>query len=115
MKKSLQLLKQEFESSCLKTPQYTSFHRTFKREFTKLLQGLGAVSVKFFKPNHFDASGFFQINGQWWYFRLEDLRWAKDSLLIRTAKDDRDFSGGRNQFIALNESLETNLKRLIDN
>lgn len=114
MENTLQLIKQEFESSCSRTPQYLAFHRVFKREFTRFLQNIGAVDVKFSKPNHFDASGFFQMRGQCWYFRLEDLRWSKDSLLVRTAKDYRDYTGGHNRFITFNENFETNLKKVVD-
>ena len=94
-------LTQKFESSSGRTPQYLAFHRLFKREFTAYLKECGAREIQFSKPNHFDATGFFTINDQPYYFSLSDLRWSKDTLLIRTAKDYRDYHGGTNQFVRL--------------
>lgn len=101
MKQALQLTGQYFESSSGRTPEYLQWFRCFKREFTKFLTEQGASKVSIGKPNHFDMSGFFTINHQCWYFSISDLRWSKDSMLIRTAKDERDFTGGPNQYISL--------------
>jgi hypothetical protein len=66
------------------------------------------------KPNHFDVSGFFKLNsGQIYWFRLEDLRWSKDNILIRTAKDFKDYTGGSNGFITLDKNFVENLLRHI--
>lgn len=99
MKKSLELLKQHFISASTRTPQYLTFHRTFKREFTRFLESIGASKIQIGKPNHFDVSGFFTVGEQAWYFSLSDLRWSKDKLLIRTVKDYKDYSGGVNRFV----------------
>ncbi len=100
MNKSLALLAQEFESDSRRTPQYLEFHRTFKREFSKALTSMGCSKVEIGKPNHFDVSGFFTgPNEQIWWFRLEDLRWNKDTILIRTAKHYKDYTGGPNQWV----------------
>jgi hypothetical protein len=112
MKKTLSLLKQEFESSCGKTPEYLAFHRTFKREFTALLKSLGAEKIEISKPNHFDASGFFTHEDEIWWFRLEDLRWSKSELLIRIADNYKDYTGGRNQYLKFN-NFERELKELL--
>lgn len=40
MKKTLILLKQGFESSAYKTPEFIAFTRTFKSEFKKVLKDL---------------------------------------------------------------------------
>lgn len=107
MKKTFELLKQEFISSPLKTEQYKVFHRTFKREFTKALKEKGCSNIKIGKPNHFDVSGFFQApGGQMWYFNISDLRWSKDQMLIRTARNATDYTGGVNQYVSLtNEEI----------
>lgn len=102
MKKALLATKQHFESSSSRTPEYLAWHRLFKKEFTLLLKNLGAVKIEIGKPNHFDMSGFFQMGtGQIWYFSISDIRWSKDSMLIRTATSFKDYTGGNNQFIAL--------------
>jgi hypothetical protein len=116
MKKAIQALQQEFESSCSRTPEYLAWHRLFKREFTALLQSLGCQEIAIGKPNHFDMSGFFRTkDGQAWWFRIEDLRWSKDNMLVRTAQDFRDYTGGRNQYARLStaETFSAELQRIL--
>ena len=109
LKKSLYLLSFDFESSSQRTPQYLEFHRTFKREFKELLKPY-VKEIEISKPNHFDISGFFKLNDdRIYYFSLSDLRWSKDSLLIRIAKDFKDYTGGSNNNITLNENFVNNL------
>lgn len=103
MKKALASTKQNFESSSSRTPEYLAWYRLFKREFTALLTNLGMTGIEISHPNHFDMSGFFTnpARNQIWYFRIEDIRWSKDKMLIRTAKGYKDFTGGHNQYIDL--------------
>lgn len=114
MSKSLYLLGFEFESSSQRTPQYLEFHKVFKRELTNLLQP-HIQKIEFSKPNHFDATSFFQMkDGRIFYFSLSDLRWFKDSLMIRTAKDFKDYTGGTNHNIKLNEEFPQKLIQAIE-
>jgi len=107
--KVLYLLNQNFESSSSRTPQYLQFHRIFKKEFKEILRPL-CSEIEISKPNHFDISGFFKLNDERiFYFSISDLRWSKDKMLIRTAKDFKDYSGGSNGFLNLNESFVDNL------
>ena len=102
MKKALYLTQQHFEISCSKTPEYLSWHRMFKREFSKFLKEHGIETRKFSSPNHFDLTGFFQRkDGQIFYFSISDIRWSKDTMLVRTANSFQDFTGGMNQFVPL--------------
>ncbi len=102
MKKALDLTKEHFESSSGKTPEYKAWHSTFRRAFTKFLSARGVAEIEFSPPNHFDLNGFFRrTDGQAFYFSISDLRWAKDNMLIRTAQDFKDYTGGQNQFINL--------------
>lgn len=101
MKNALITTRLNFESSSGKTPQYLSWFRLFKREFTKFLTDNKASNIELGKPNHFDMSGFFTLNNQIWYFRIEDLRWSKDNMLLRTAKSNKDYTGGQNQYVNL--------------
>lgn len=113
MYKTKKLLMQEFESSCSRTQQYLNFHRTFKREFTQLMKPI-CSEIQISKPNHFDVSGFFKTNsGKTYYISLGDLRWDKEYLLYRTAKDFKDYSGGNNEFISM-DNIE-NLVSIISN
>ena len=103
MKAALAATRQEFESSSSRTPEYLAWHRLFKREFTKFLSSKGMTGIEIGNPNHFDLSGFFKdgAKDQIWYFRIEDIRWSKQSMLIRTAQHYKDFTGGPNQYIPL--------------
>ena len=95
--------KTEFESSASLTPQFSSFYRLFNREFKKLLN-----SYKVTKDNikinrgHFEISGFFKTpDNKIWYFSLGDVRWFKDTMMIRSAKDFKDYTGGSNINLSL--------------
>ena len=101
MKKAIESTKQTFESSCIRTPQYLEWHRLFKREFSKFLRDHEATEIHISKPNHFDLSGFFKVHNQIYWFRIEDLRWSKDKMLIRTAENWKDFTGGFNRYASL--------------
>ena len=101
MHAALLMTREHFESSCNRTPQYLSWHKYFEREFTKFLKERGCVEIQIGKPNHFDMSGFFKKGEQWWYFSIGDVRWYKDTMLIRTAKGPKDYTGGSNGEISL--------------
>ena len=88
MKKSLMLLKQEFESSSGLTQEFNEFYHTF------------ATEIKF-NRGHFEVSGFFKLpSGKIWYFSLGDVRYAKGSFFVRTAESFKDYTGGSNQEIS---------------
>lgn len=114
MKKTLTFLKQGFESSAHKTPEFIAFTRTFKSEFKKVLKGLKCSELEC-SNGHFDISGFFNsANGQLWYFALSDVRWISDDrcMLIRTAKHRKDFHGGQNRYADIG-NLEEELSRIL--
>lgn len=114
MKKSLLLLNEEFESSSRKTPQYLTFHRTFKTDFKKALASIGCINVDISKPNHFDVDGFFTApSGQIYYFSISDLRWSKENILVRTAKHYKDWTGGSNQYVKIDEDIINNIQKII--
>jgi hypothetical protein len=105
MKKSIALLQAGFESSSGLTPEFAQFFKTFKSEFTKELQTIGATDIVFSR-GHFYVSGFCTINGQAWYFSISDVRGMNyclnqscmGKLLYRTAKNYKDFTGGQNRY-----------------
>lgn len=110
MKKSLELLNVEFESSSRETPQFKFFYTTFKREFTKELKQMGATDIKFSK-GHFYLSGFFTSqSGQPYYFSLSDLRGSVRKLLYRTAKDYKDYRGGSNMYVPIETGMFNNME-----
>jgi len=114
MEKSIYLLGFEFESSAGRTEQYLEFHRVFRTEFKKLLKPY-TKKILIDEPNHFDISGFFELNdGRVFYFSIEDLRWDKEYMLIRTAKDFKDYTGGSNNFIKLDKNFTDNLFKFLN-
>ncbi len=119
MKESLKLLKKGFESSCSTTPEFASFFRTFKKEFTKELQSIGATEIEFSR-GHFHLTGFFRVDGQLWYFSLSDVRGmdyglanhpesCMNKLLYRTAKHNKDWTGGRNRYATIETGMAQNI------
>ncbi len=112
------LLNTEFESSSQRTPEYLTFHRLFKSEFSKLLKDTFDIDrIEISKPNHFDANGFFKLkNGKIFWFSIGDLRWDK-SFLIRTAMNFQDYTGGSNNMLNTEdyESFLTGLKKVVLN
>ena len=106
--KVIYLLNCEFESSSQRTPEYLKAHRTFKREFSKILKPI-CKEILINKPNHFDIGGFFKLNDdRVYYFSIGDLRWDK-TFFIRIAKDFKDYTGGSNNFLSLDKSFINNL------
>jgi hypothetical protein len=101
MKKSIALLEQGFESSCGLTPEFAQFFRTFKSEFTRELQTIGATDIVFSR-GHFYVSGFFTVSGQAYYFSISDVRGSEyrmPQLMYRTAKHYKDYTGGQNRWV----------------
>lgn len=91
----------EFESSSEYTDQFKRFYNLFNREMRAFLKSVGATKIDIHRM-HFGASGFFTFGNQVWYFSLEDVRWDK-VFLIRKAKDYKDYTGGSNLFLSVND------------
>ena len=113
MRKVLQMLRRGFESSCSTTPEFAQFFRTFKSEFTKELKTIGATDIEFSR-GHFHLTGFFRsTDGQLWYFSLSDVRGMEyclnqscmGKLLYRTAKHNKDWTGGSNRYATIREGM----------
>jgi len=94
----INIINQDYVSSSEVTEQY----KTAKREFIKTLKqyfGKDAVIVK--SCPHFEFTGFVMKNKKYVYFSTGDLRWnVCNSMLVRIAKNDTDWTGGRNQSIS---------------
>lgn len=98
-----------------------SFYRAFKNYIKRSFPDAELIG---FKPNHYDFSGFIKVNNRYVYvshqidrskmcvdFNQNDFRFG---VLYRTAKNDKDYHGGRNQFTSIND-FETNIRKLITN
>ena len=111
--KVIYLLNCEFESSSGRTEQYSKAHRIFKKEFTAILKPI-CKEILISKPNPFDITGFFKLNDdRIYWFSIGDLRWDK-VFLIRTAKDFKDYTGGSNNFLSLNNNFIDNLLKKLE-
>lgn len=102
-----------FESSSGLTEEYRSFYG----DIFKFLKGqLLNDFVLDIRRKHFEFSGFVQnkVSGKWAYFSSWDVRFFPDAwynkLLVRTAKDRKDYTGGSNQFVSLPDIHQVLLK-----
>ena len=91
--------------------EFNTFQNAFKRLMTEVATKLGGELVKFNK-GHYDVSGFIERNGKFVYFNYSnymnrsrvDLRNQK-AFYCRTAKDSRDYYGGYNKFVSVEDCV----------
>lgn len=96
-----------FESSSTLTPEFKKFFTEFKKEIKKELSKVGATEFELTR-GHFYCSGFFKaFSGQLYYISLSDVRhdFLDPTMLIRTAKNNKDFSGGSNNYIRIETDM----------
>lgn len=95
----------EFESSTGLTQQFAEFAKEFKANIKEKTQDL--FSLEGWNRGHFYISGFLRNNrtGKYVYFSISDVRHFPDgwhnNVLVRTAKDIKDFTGGPNNYCSL--------------
>lgn len=99
----------KFESSTVKTPEFKSFARAYKKA---LQDKLGDnFEIMNWSVGHFHISAFIfnKINKKYVYLSCPDVRWSenewRDNILIRTAQNETDYTGGVNHFTVLDELL----------
>jgi hypothetical protein len=108
-------LNNQFQSSSSTTQEFKSFARDFNKY---LVKELGTdYKVVDFSRGHFYVSGFIQNKqGQYIYFSTSDVRFFPnewyDNVLIRTAKDVKDYSGGANKRTTL-KNIKESIERLL--
>ncbi len=108
-------LNHEFESSCSKTPEFTSFAREYKRELIKQLPF--NCEIANWSVGHFYISCFIKnkTSGKFVYLSFSDVRYFKDgwynNILIRTAQHLKDYTGGSNSYSDF-KSLKKNIDYL---
>jgi len=103
-----------FESSAFETPEFKKFASSFCRALRKDVKE-GDFEIVNISKGHFEISGFLKHkeSGKFIYFAIPDVRWSTlgtwwyDHVLYRTAKDDRDFTGGHNNFCPLSKFLDS--------
>ena len=93
-----------FESSSGLTEPFAQFSRQMKKELTKRMTGYDLIS---YSRGHFYFSAFLknQANEKLVYVNCSDVRYSQDAwyknLLVRTAKHDKDYTGGSNDWATL--------------
>jgi len=105
----------DFESSTGDTDQQITFRRLFKADMRKILKDK-ATRIELNK-NHFEMYGFFETTtGKIFYINTGDLRWSAKQMgmLIRAAKDFRDFTGGSNMTVMYDENFADSLLKIIN-
>ena len=112
MKKSLKLIQAGFQSSSETTEEFKKFFKVFIEEMTVILKEFWAEKIEFTR-GHFYVSGFFDIGDNVYYFSISDVRYFPgEDLLVRIARDHKDYSGWRNEYCRL-DNLEEDLRYII--
>lgn len=111
----------QFESSTEKTKEFQSFATKFKNVIKSILEETDPNFIlDSFNVGHFYVSGFIknQANNKFVYFSISDVRCSNvrhdvlDRILVRTAQHNKDFSGGTNNFVEL-ENFKFKLEHLL--
>ena len=89
------------DAGCYTSEDFKKFSREFK---SMMLEQLKKVNGTDYKQNvgHYFISGFFKVDEQPYYISLSDVRYERPeriNLLIRTAKDYKDYHGGTNHYV----------------
>jgi hypothetical protein len=85
-------------------PDFNSYANNLKTKIKEHIKNTGIELVSFEK-NYYYVSGFLKKNNEFVYFSTSDYRniFENDKILIRTAKNEKDFTGGRNNFTSIND------------
>ena len=107
-----------FQSSSGKTEEFKTFSRNFKSAIKEQIKG--EFELESFTVGHFYLSGYLRSlmhPDQLLYFSTSDVRYFQDEwvdhILIRTAKNTTDYSGGRNHYTTI-ASLREKANQLIE-
>ena len=105
MKKVLELIESGFETTQTESGIDKMKLQRVARLLNNMLRKKGATSSKL-KVNHVDISGFVQFGDKFIYVSLSNIGWSLcHTVLVRTAKDNKDYSGGANNWIRLDDNL----------
>ena len=90
------------------SPSYKAYHKALMAEIGKIASDINGNLVKR-NCGHYFSSCFIKHNGKYVYINYEPLMRTKvcltsgTSFLIRSAKDENDYTGGSNNFCSLSE------------
>ena len=109
----LDILTIAFISSSGRTQQYADFEREAKKWLAGFCKENGYTQFEL-HSNHFEFSGFFKVGGQWWYFNSCDVRGNMNAMMVRTAAHNKDYSGGRNQWVGYDINFPVILRQTVE-
>jgi hypothetical protein len=92
---------------------YKVYFRKMKRKISKILKDKGCTDIKMSMQFYYFYGFFTSPSGQVYYFSQSDVRHFPDEhkrLLIRTAKDYKDFTGGPNQYCEIDSLVDFHLR-----
>ena len=106
----------EFSSGSSNWPDFLEFAREYKKILSQTSQEIGATLLMG-KPGHYYLSWFVEKMWKYAYGNTSDVRhfsnsW-RDNILVRTAKDEKDFTGGPNQYATIRELQERLVELLV--
>ena len=106
MIKTIQHLKRGIiDEGCYTSDDFKKFVRTFRSEFKKEVAKIDGENVEI-NGGHYYLYGFFTLNNQPYYISISDVRhWEITDILIRTAKNYKDYTGGTNRYIKLKKDM----------
>lgn len=85
-----------------------------RRELKKMAANMGAELI--FNPGYFYYSAFFKKDDKCVYINVGDVRYDSnwyDKVLFRTAKNEKDYTGGANRFCSY-DNLENEVNSLLN-
>lgn len=107
-----------FGTSTRNTEEFNNFFSSFKRSFKRELNKINAKDLEMSK-GHFHLSGFFTVQEQVIYFSISDVRGCLQTnwkglpeMLIRKAKDYKDYTGGSNRYVAIESNMSREILRV---
>ena len=93
----------EFSSGATTGDDFRVFARLFRKEVTRQLPEHARLVE--YDVGHYYVSGFVKRDGNYAYFSIPDVRYFPgewySNILIRTAKSDKDYTGGSNGYTTL--------------
>lgn len=83
---------------------FKEFFRKEKSRITRNLKEMGCSNIDMGYGFYYFSGFFTSPSGQAYYFSCSDVRhFEYDKLLYRTAKDYKDYSGGSNCYVKVND------------
>lgn len=115
----IDIFRTKFISSSSVTEQYKSAKRLFRNQMKKLFPD---DEIIIGSCPHFEFTGFIKRGEKYVYFASGDLRNCGEgyrdpflnSMLVRTAKHDKDWTGGCNNFVKYDDDFSERFREKVD-